>query len=65
MELVLHRKYLKNEYTIGNLYLKDSCGNQKFICNILEDKVRDANKNGKFDNGEVKIQDRTAVRKCP
>lgn len=61
MELILHRKYLKNDYTIGNLYLKDSCGNQKFLCNVLEDKVRDINKNGKFDNGEVKVQDRTAI----
>lgn len=61
MKLILHRKYLKNDYTIGNLYLKDEYGNQKFICNILEDKVRDLNKNGKFDNGEVKVQDRTAI----
>lgn len=61
MKLVLHRKYLKENYTIGNLYLKDEFGNQKFICNILEDKVRDLNKNGKFDNGEVKVQDKTAI----
>ena len=61
MKLVLHRKYLKNDYTIGNLYLKDEYGNQKFICNILEDKVRDLNKNGRFDNGEKKVQDRTAI----
>lgn len=61
MKLVLHRKYLKNDYTIGNLYLKDEYGNQKFICNILEDKVRDLNKNGRFDNGETKVQDRTAI----
>lgn len=61
MKLILHRKYLKNDYTIGNLYLKDEYGNQKFICNILEDKVRDLNKNGKFDNGEVKVQDKTAI----
>lgn len=61
MKLVLHRKYLKNDYTIGNLYLKDEYGSQKFICNILEDKVRDLNKNGRFDNGETKVQDRTAI----
>lgn len=61
MNLVLHRKYLKKDYTIGNLYLKDEYGNHKFICNILEDKVRDLNKNGKFDNGEVKVPNETAI----
>jgi hypothetical protein len=61
MKLILHRKYLKNDYTIGNLYLKDEYGNQKFICNVLEDKVRDLNKNGRFDNGEKKVQDKTAI----
>jgi hypothetical protein len=61
MNLVLHRKHLKNDYTIGKLYLKDNCGNQKFICDVLEDKVRDLNKNGQFDNGETKVQDKTAI----
>lgn len=61
MELILHRKYLKNDYTIGKLYLKDSSGNQVYLCDTLEDKVRDLNKNGKFDNGEAKVQNRTAI----
>ena len=47
MELILHRKYLKNDYTIGKLYLKDSCGNQVYLCDTLEDKVRDLTKEPK------------------
>ena len=56
MELLLDRKYLKNNYTIGNLYLND-----KFYCNIIEDVVRDINKNGTFDCGELKISGHTAI----
>lgn len=61
MRLILHRKYLKKDYTIGNLYLQDYCLNQVFLCNVLEDAVRDLNKNGKFDNGETKVQNKTAI----
>lgn len=50
MKLRVERKYLKENYTIGNLYIDG-----KFFCNTLEDKVRDINKNGKFDNGETKV----------
>lgn len=32
-----------------------------YFCDILEDTVRDLNKNGAFDNGEIKIPDRTAI----
>lgn len=56
MNLVLERKYLKSEYTIGNL-----CINGKFFCNTLEDCVRDINKNGTFDCGELKIKGHTAI----
>lgn len=56
MELLLERKYPKSNYTIGNLYL-----NGKFYCNILEDTVRDINKNGTFDCGEFKISGHTAI----
>jgi hypothetical protein len=35
MKLLLERKYLKDTYTIGNLYI-----NGEFFCNVLEDKVR-------------------------
>lgn len=56
MELLLERKYCKEEYTIGRLSL-----NGVFFCNTLEDKVRDINKNGTFDCGEFKIKGHTAI----
>ena len=56
MELLLERKWLKDKYTIGNLYV-DSV----FFCNTLEDTVRDINKNGTFDCGEFKIKGHTAI----
>ncbi len=56
MELLLERKYLKTNYTLSNLYL-----NGKFYCNIIEDVVRDINKNGTFDCGEFKISGHTAI----
>ena len=56
MELLLIRKYLKNSYTIGDLYI-----NGEFFCNTLEDTNRDLNKNGKFDSGEVKIKENTCI----
>ena len=43
-------------YTIGNLYIDGS-----FFSNTLEDKNRDVNKNGKFDNGETKIYEETCI----
>ena len=36
MELTLHRKWRKNGYSIGNLYIDG-----KFVCNTLEDTDRD------------------------
>lgn len=56
MELLLIRKYKKENYCIGELYV-----NGVFFSNTLEDKVRDINKNGKFDNGEYKINNETAI----
>lgn len=56
MELLLDRKHLKSNYTIGNLFI-----NGKFYCNIIEDVVRDINKNGSFDCGEFKISGHTAI----
>lgn len=56
MELLLKRKYLKNNYTIGDLYIDN-----KFYCNILEDTVRDFNKDGTFNCGELKISGHTAI----
>ena len=56
MELLLERKYLKNEYTIGVLYI-----NGEYFCNTFEDKNRDLNKNGTFDCGECKIYGNTCI----
>lgn len=56
MELLLERKYCKEEYTIGRLYI-----NGVFFSNTLEDTVRDINKNGTFDCGEFKIKGHTAI----
>lgn len=56
MELLLDRKYCKDKYTVGRLYIDGV-----FFSNTLEDKVRDINKNGKFDNGEYKVYAETAI----
>ena len=57
MEFLLERKYLGEDYTIGYLYIDGM-----FFCNILEDKVRDLNKDGDLnDIGEIKIYGETAI----
>lgn len=56
MKLRLERKYFKETYTIGNLYINGS-----FFSNTLEDKNRDVNKNGKFDNSETKVYGETCI----
>lgn len=56
MELLLERKWCKQDYTIGRLFI-----NGEFFCNTLEDTVRDINKNGIFDCGEFKISGHTAI----
>ena len=56
MELLLDRKYCKEKYTVGKLFIDGV-----FFSNTLEDKVRDINKNGKFDNGEYKVYAETAI----
>lgn len=56
MKIEVKRIALKDRYTIGHMYIDG-----KFVCDTLEDKVRDLNKNGKFDNGEVKIPNETAI----
>ena len=56
MELKVIRKWKKNEYTIGDLYVDGM-----WVSNTLEDAVRDLNRNGQFDNGERKIPGKTAI----
>ena len=56
MNILVKRVALKPTYTIGHMYIDG-----KYVCDTLEDTVRDLNKNGKFDNGEVKIKGQTAI----
>lgn len=56
MELTLKRIALRSEYTIGKLYV-----NGEYVCDTIEDTVRDLDKDGKFANGEVKISGKTAI----
>lgn len=56
MKLLLRRVALRDTYTIGKLYIDG-----EYFCDTLENKVRDLNKNGVFDNGEKKIYGKTAI----
>lgn len=56
MELTLKRIALRNECTIGKLYVDG-----EYVCDTIEDTVRDLDKDGKFANGEVKIPGKTAI----
>lgn len=57
MKLVLKREHLKDDYTIGKLYI-----NSVYFCDTLEDKVRDLNKDGDLnDLGETKVCGKTAI----
>lgn len=60
MEIIIERKYLKSKYTIGDLYIVEN-ESKKWICNTLEDCVRDLNRNGQFDNDEKKVYGETAI----
>lgn len=57
LEVKLKRAFLGERYTIGHMTIDEA----KFRCDTIEDKVRDVNKNGKFDNGEKKIKHETAI----
>lgn len=56
MDILLIRKAKKETYTIGKLYINGS-----YFSDTLEDKCRDKNKNGVFDNGEKKVMHETAI----
>ena len=56
MELTLKRIALRSEYTIGKLYVDGA-----YVCDTIEDTVRDLDKDGKLANGEVKIPGKTAI----
>ena len=56
MEIKLKRRFFGQTYTIGSLYIDGV-----YFCDTLEDKNRDINKNGKFDNGEMKVYALTCI----
>jgi len=60
MKLRVRRVTLNPDYTIGKLEVWKN-GAWAYLCDTIEDKVRDLNKNGKFDNGEKKISGQTAI----
>jgi len=57
MKLRLRRRYLAPDYTIGSLFIDD-----EYLCDTIEDKVRDMNKDGDLDDpGEEKVYAETAI----
>jgi hypothetical protein len=57
MRLRLERRYLGPEYTIGSLFI-----NGEYLCDTIEDKVRDHNQDGDLDDpGEKKVFGETAI----
>lgn len=56
MKLTLKRRYFAETYIIGTLFIDGVR-----FCDTLEDKNRDDNRNGKFDNGEQKVKNETAI----
>lgn len=57
MEIRLERIALRDTYTIGKLYVDGI-----YVCDTLEDKVRDINKDGDLnDVGEGKVYGKTAI----
>ncbi len=56
MKIQVKRRFFGEEYTIGTMSI-----NGKRFCDTLEDKNRDINHNGKFDNGESKVHGETCI----
>lgn len=54
----MSRLYDNGLYCISHVYDKKT---GDYICDAIEDTVRDVNHNGVFDNSEVKIPDQTAI----
>ena len=56
-EILVKRLYLKENYTIGKMYVDGV-----YLCDTLEDRVRDYNKDGDLlDEGEEKVYGETAI----
>lgn len=56
MKIELERIVRKESYTAGSLYVDGI-----YVCDTLEDRDRDDNRNGIFDGKEAKIYARTAI----
>lgn len=56
MELKLDRKFPKETYCVGRLYI-----NGEFFCNTLENAITDINKNGVFDGDEKKVYGHSSI----
>ena len=56
MKLLLTRIFFLPDRTIGRLFIDDI-----YFCDTLEDKNRDINHNGKFDNKESKVYGETCI----
>jgi hypothetical protein len=56
MKLILTRILFLEDRTIGRLFIDDL-----YFCDTLEDKNRDLNKNGEFDNKEYKLYGETCI----
>lgn len=56
MKIELIRIARKETYTIGRLFVDG-----RYVCDTLEDKDRDRNRNGRFDGEEKKVYARTAI----
>lgn len=63
MKLKVIRRYLFEEYTIGQMYIDFENGTGwQYFCDTLEDKVRDKNRDGDLqDEGETKVYGKTAI----
>lgn len=57
MEIIVKRIALKDDYTIGKMYVDGA-----YLCDTLEDKVRDYNKDGDLkDANEQKVYGKSAI----
>ena len=54
-------KSINQEFTHGEMFIKDSKGKWLDFCFTLEDQTRDINMNGKFDGYEKKVYGKTAI----
>ena len=58
----VERVAFKETYTIGKFYYKFSNGEWLYLCDVLEDRVRDNNNDGDLtDKGESKVYGETAI----